>query len=450
MFGISNISGKCLVGGALALTALMPLDTALAKSAETVLYDFTGKSGGSNPNGALVMDGSGNLYGTASTGANKGCSNSKHGKNSCGTIFKLTSKGKESALYAFKGGKDGGDPVGGLVADSSGNFYGVTGFGGGSQKDCNKGCGTVFKVTPGGTETTLHAFTSGSDGNGPVAGVIVDGSGNLFGTTLQGGSNDRCGGTDAHGCGIVFKLASGGAESVLHVFTGASDGAFPAASLLEDGVGNLYGTTGAGGSTNTCGTAWQGCGTVFEIAANGTESVLHAFTGSDGAYPAGSLIADGSGNLYGVTTAGGSSDDCGEGPYGCGTLFKLAANGTETILHVFAGGSDGAYPLPGLYADGAGDLFGTTGAGGSTDTCGKLGLLPNASGCGVVFEFAANGTESVLHVFTGKKNDGAYPAGILTADGAGNLYGTTFGGGTKGCSGPVGSAGCGTVFKIKK
>ena len=339
-----------------------------------------------------------------------------------------------------------------MSQNSAGNFYGTTGTGGVIEDHCKNGCGTVFKLTPGGTETVLYAFKSGSDGASPAFGVIADTAGNLYGTTLNGGDNENCA-RDAVGCGIVFQVTSGGAESVLHAFAGgSSDGAYPAGGLTRDSSGNLYGTTAAGGSSNSCGTAWDGCGTVYKIASGGTESVLHAFAGgvSDGAYPAGALIEDSGGNLYGTTGAGGSANDCGRGKYGCGTVFKIAASGTESMLHAFTGGSDGAYPVAALYEDSAGNLYGATGAGGSKATCGKFSSLPKGSGCGIVFEIAANGTETVLHVFEGKKDDGAYPLAGLIADSAGNLYGTTWGGGVKTCNGPVGKVGCGIVFKIKK
>jgi len=449
MFSISHVSRKCILGCGLVLSALIPLSDAGAKSSENILYDFTGKSDGAYPSGALIADGSGNFYGTATFGGADSCTTGLNGKG-CGVIFKLTSTGTESALYAFTGGANGADPVGGLVVDSAGNFYGTTVAGGASETHCKSGCGTVFKLAPAGTQTVVYAFAGGTDGQGPTSGVIADSAGNLYGTTLQGGSSDNCG-SDAIGCGAVFKIASGGKEKVLHAFSGGSDGAYPAGRLFEDSSGNLYGTTGAGGSSNSCGTKWEGCGTVFKIASNGKESVLHVFTGgSDGAYPAGALIADSGGNLYGTTAAGGSTNDCGEGPYGCGTVFKLAPNGTETILRAFTGGSDGAYPIAALYADSSGNLYGATGAGGSNSTCGKFGLLPKASGCGIVFEIASNGTETVLHVFDGKKNDGAYSVAGLTADSAGNLYGTTIGGGAKGCKSGVGKFGCGAVFEIKK
>ena len=280
--------------------------------------------------------------------------------------------------------------------------------------------------------------------------MIADKAGNLYGTTPVGGGTDTCGplkDQQSAGCGIVFKIAARGGESVLHAFTGGSDGASPGAGLTADGAGNLYGTTLAGGGTDNCGLGPYGCGVVFKIAANGTESVLHVFVGKakDGAYPSAALIADQQGNFYGTTAGGGSTDNCGAQKKGfraagCGTVFKLAPDGTESILHVFTGGTDGAYPFGGVIADSTGNLYGTTAGGGGTANC---GLGPY--GCGIVFKLAPDGTETVLHVFTGKTKDGGYPTAGLIMDKNGNLYGTTYEGGIASCGNHVG---CGTVFRL--
>ena len=272
---------------------------------------------------------------------------------------------------------NGGYPEAGLISDSQGNLYGTTNRGGASN------AGTVFELTPpaiaGGawTETVLHAFTGGSDGGNPEAGLIADSQGNLYGTTYQGG---------ASGYGTVFELTppaiAGGAwtETVLHAFAAGSDGAFPAAGLIADSKGNLYGTTIGGGGSNA------GAGTVFELMppaiAGGawTETVRHAFTaGGDGGYPAAGLIADSKGNLYGTTTGGGGSG------YGPGTVFELTppANNfevwREAVLYAFTGGSDGGNPAGALIVDSNGNLYGTTYIGG-------------ASGHGTVFELTGTGS----------------------------------------------------------
>jgi len=244
---------------------------------EKVLYKFKGGLDGANPAGGLVRDSLGNLYGTTANGA-----------LGCGTVFEITS-GTENQLYAFTGVGDGCNPLAGLVADSSGDLFGTTANGG-------VGYGTVFEVTSG-IEEILYIFEGGSDGAYPVAGLIMDSSGDLYGTTQQGGGAN-CGG---NGCGTVFEVFEGGGELLLYSFTGAPDGANPYGSVVMDGNGNLYGTTFGGGSNNS--------GTVFEVAASGAETILHSFGGyPDGVYPAAGLVFDSDGHLYGTTTAGGVND----------------------------------------------------------------------------------------------------------------------------------------------
>ncbi|HYL11569.1 MAG TPA: choice-of-anchor tandem repeat GloVer-containing protein [Terriglobales bacterium] len=243
---------------------------------------------------ALIMDAAGNLYGT----------NQLNGAFGYGTIFKLDTSGNETVLHSFTGDAgDGCAPIGALIMDNAGNLYGTT-------EDCN--LGTVFKLDTSGTYTVLHSFT-GSDGEFPSAALIMDSAGNLYSTTLFGG---------ASGCGTVFKLDSFGNETVLHSFAG-SDGATPTAGLIMDAAGNLYGPTAAGGS-GSCAplphSSEVGCGTVFKLDTSGNETILHSFTGgSDGANPDAGLIMDKAGNLYGTATGGGSSNCFG----GCGTVFKL-------------------------------------------------------------------------------------------------------------------------------
>ncbi|MGH6846196.1 MAG: choice-of-anchor tandem repeat GloVer-containing protein, partial [Methylocella sp.] len=251
----------------------------------------------------------------------------------------------ETVLHSFAGGSDGGFPGGGLIADSSGNLYGTTE--GGSTRDCLTlgNCGTVFKLSPSGSETVLYAFTR----NESEAGLIADSSGNLFGTIPTGGAS-ICGfdGDYGFGCGVVFKLSPGGTYTELHSFTGSSDGAFPG-GLIADSSGNLYGTTGGGGASGCGG---FGCGGVFKLSPGGSETVLYSFTGGiDGGGPTAGLIADSSGNLYGTTAFGGSAV-CGGG---CGVVFKLSPGGTETVLHTLNGfPSDGSQPEAGLIADSSG------------------------------------------------------------------------------------------------
>lgn len=252
---------------------------------ETVLYSFP--AGSSEPYCGLIQGKDGNFYGT--TGAN--------GTSDDGTVFKITSSGTETVLHAFpKTGTDGQIPYAGLIQGSDGNFYGTTYFGG------SHGFGTVFEVTPSGTETVLYSFAGGSDGEHPYAGVIQGSDGNFYGTTYQGG---------ASGSGTVFKVTPSGTETVLYSFAGgSSDGADPVAGLIQGSDGNFYGNTSAGGPSNL--------GTVFELTPGGTETILHAFAGgsSDGANPSATLVQSSDGNLYGSTGAGGTSGD--------GTFFEVA------------------------------------------------------------------------------------------------------------------------------
>jgi uncharacterized repeat protein (TIGR03803 family) len=268
------------------------------------------------------------------------------------------------------------------------------------------------------SEKVLHSFQGGGDGAYPNAGLIADSAGIFYGTTFRGGSGTDCQ-TGSAGCGTVFKLAPDGTETVLYSFLGGSDGADPSASLITDGAGNLYGTTELGGGANY--------GTVFKLAADGTETVLYAFKGgSDGEYPPGGLVADKKGNFYGTTAAGGSAN-CPNG--GCGTVFEIMPDGTEIVLYTFLGGGDGEAPDAGLIMDKSGNLYGTTVEG---------GIDCDGASCGVIFKVTPGGVEDVLYSFQGG-TDGYAPEAGLTMDAAGNLYDTTAAGGT---------AGNGTVFKL--
>jgi uncharacterized repeat protein (TIGR03803 family) len=287
---------------------------------ETLFYSFA-----SIPYSGLVQGSDGNIYGTTATGGTSGR----------GTVFKITPSGTETVLYSFPAGSS--DPYTGLIQGSDGNFYGTTGAGGATDD------GTVFKITPSGTETVLHAFAkSGTDGQIPYAGLIQGSDGNLYGTTYFGGAN---------GLGTVFKVTLSGTETVLYSFAGGSDGEHPYGGVVQGSDGNFYGTTYQGGASNL--------GTVFKVTPSGIETVLHTFTGggSDGATPEAGVIQASDGNFYGVTLVGGASN--------LGTVFELTPSGTETILHAFAGGSDGANPPANLVQGSDGNLYGTTGAGGT-------------------------------------------------------------------------------------
>ena len=340
------------------------------------------------------------------------------------------SAAQETVLYSFTGGSDGGAPYGKLAQDVQGNFYGTTQLGGAFFQ------GTVFEITPAGVETVLYSFGSqSSDGAYPEAGVIFDSAGNLYGTTTAG----------ANAAGTVFELSpsgSGWVETVLYRFcpiVNCTDGDEPFSSLIFDASGNLYGTTFAGGI---------GFGVVFELSPNGTggyvESVIHNFAGgTDGASPQTAVTIDSSGNLYG-TSYGGGATNCGFGE-GCGLVYKLSpvqGGWSYAVLQDFTG-FDGEYPDSALLLDSTGNIYGTTRFGALIGPCGLIGFV----GCGSVFKLAPNGsggyTESVIYRFFGG-NDGANPTHELTMDSSGNLYGTTSAGGGLGCDG----SGCGTAFEL--
>ncbi|HVU21311.1 MAG TPA: choice-of-anchor tandem repeat GloVer-containing protein [Rhizomicrobium sp.] len=322
------------------------------------------------------------------------------------------------SLYRFGGGVDGNASVDRLWRDSAGNLYGVT-----TVND--EVLGTVFVLSAGGSETVLHAFQyQAQQASVPVGGVVMDAQGNLYGEAANGGAYN-CPEIDGLNpdCGSIYRLATDGTLTTIYSFQGGEDGGGPSGGLLIDDAGNLFGTTKYDGAPGAC-LGGGGCGTVFKLAANGTKTVLYNFTGgSDGAKPTGALIADSQGNLYGTTTLGGQDH---------GTVFKLAPNGTETQLYAF-NGADGNQPASGLAMDGAGNLYGTTPTGGASGVYGE------------VFKLAPNGSLTALHSFDNAAGDGVYPTGGLAIDSKGNLYGTTTSGG-KGCR----SYGCGTVFKISR
>jgi uncharacterized repeat protein (TIGR03803 family) len=324
-----------------------------------------------------------------------------------------------SVLYKFQGNPDGANPSAGVIRDATGNLYGTTSAGGASN------VGTVFKLSKTG-ETVLYSFCPGgppcTDGANPGAGLVQDAIGNLYGTA---GGGTGCSG---RGCGVVFRLDTTGKETVLYSFCPAgipcTDGANPSGGLIQDGSGDFYGTTMIGGGSG-CRNGY-GCGTVFRLDTNGTETVLYSFTGfPDGQYPGAGVIRDGSGNFYGTTGIGGI--------FNKGTVFKLNNAGVESVLRSFKARTDGKSPA-GVIRDADGNLYGTAASGGGTG-CG-------GPGCGVVFKLDVTGKETVLHRFAG--GDGAAPVGLIR-DAGGNLYGTTVYGGRCDDHG-----GCGIVFKLNK
>jgi hypothetical protein len=387
-----------------------------------ILYSFTGASDGKDGADSLIFDSAGNLYGTTSEGGN-GCTLI----TGCGTIFELSPNGSggwtEQVIYAFTGGAGGSQPEGSLVMDAAGNLYGTTDSGG----TC---CGTVYKLTHNSSgswsQSVLYTFAGGNDGGNPIAGVVLDGAGNLYGTTQFGGG----GGCGIPGCGTIYELSptSSGSwtETQLHIFHGP-DGQMPQDNLTFDAAGNLYGTALEGGKVySSCS---SGCGLVFKLTPSSsgkwTEKIIHYFDGTNGNGPFGGVTFDAAGNLYGTTGFGGILRDCGGN--GCGVVFELSPNSAgawlQTRLYNFHD-TDGAEPFAGVVVDGSGNVFGTTSLGGDL-TCIK-------SGCGVAYELTPSSThwtQSVLHVF-GAGSDGFFPDGGLILDSAGNVYGMTLLGGT--------------------
>jgi uncharacterized repeat protein (TIGR03803 family) len=370
------------------LTAILLVSVPSAHSqTEGVFYSFTG---GGYPEYDLAIDGQGNLYGTTF-------------EEESGSVYKLTPSGEFTTLHAFSYccNSDGNEPAGGVILDSEGNLYGATSQGGTEQG------GTIFKISPSGTETILYNFTCEDDGCFPYSGLVMDGQGNLYGTTL--------GGTDYYG--NVYKFVpSTGALTAVYSFTGGSDGAFPFGVVL-DKEGNLYGATQYGGIDQQ--------GVVFKVTPSGAETVLHSFepNGTDGFSPSATVILDSKGNLYGTTHLGGKT--------GVGTVYKITSAGKETILHSFKGGEDGIFPQSDLTFDADGNLYGTTFYGGAYDF-------------GTVFKIAKT-KEVVLHSFDPNDADGILPMGDVIFDKNGDLFGTTSGGGAPSENCP---SGCGTVYKI--
>ena len=364
-----------------------------------LLHTFVEPGDGNAPSGALILDGSDVLYGTMSFG----------GSSNSGTLFSIGTDGRLfQVVHPFAGfTDDGSHPLSSVIRDGSGYIYGTTPQGGPSY------AGTVFRMRPDGSGfQILHAFSGGvSDWGGPQAAVVLDGAGNLYGTTNLGGSSNA---------GSIFRMRTDGSGfQLLHAFAGgADDGARPAGALVLDGANNLYGTASHGGPTDR--------GVVFRVRTDGSGyQILHTFSdaslSSEGGGPLASLLLDGAGNLIGTTASIGT---------GGGGVFRMRTDGTGFgVLHAFAGGtSDGSQPTSSLIADGLGNLYGTTSIGGSSNS-------------GTVFRMRTDGTGfRLLHSFAGGASDGRSPNAALLLDAAGNLYGTASSGGP---------SNAGTVFTVR-
>ncbi len=425
-----NLYGTTQLGGSGGYGAVYELSPAAGGAwTQTMLYSFSGGADGNDPYAGVVFDAQGNLYGTTYEGGVGGCG---VGGMGCGTVFGLSPSAsgawKETTIYTFQGGRDGGTPYGGIIVDGKGNLYGTAYAGGYSHN------GAVFGISPasGGKwkEKVIFGFPD-VDGTNPQANVVLDGLNNIYGTTAAGGICNESVYSDGYsGCGTVFELtpSSGGkwTRKLLYQFRGqyGGDGEEPTGGLIFDHSGNLYGTTNIGGKFNG--------GIVFKLSpgSNGrwTEHILYNFRNRrDGGLPAGPLAFDADGNLYGTTSAGGNC-----GYYYCfGAVFKLSPSTrgwTEKVLYRFRQRLDGAEPMGGLIFDSAGNLYGTTKIGGSNGSGTVFMLSPGRGGW----------VEKTIHAFS-NPNDGAYPLCTLVMDGGDNLYGTTSSGG---------SYGEGTVFEL--
>jgi len=374
---------------ALALFAAVVIPQAQAQKFK-VVYSFTGGKDGGNPLDGVIAGSGGTLYATTNAG----------GASGNGTVFEISKSGEESVLYSFAGGSDGANPTGGLIFDKAGNLYGTTSAGGGVAN-----AGTIFEITAAGQEEVLYTFPAGSNGASPEAGLVLDAKGNLYGTTSAGGAYDN---------GAVFELAapktgSKWTETLLYSFGTGTDGAVPVSNVTLVG-GAIYGTTSAGGA--------YGYGTVFQLTRSGSawsENILHNFQdGDDGAIPYGGLIEDKSGNLYGAATEGGTG--------GGGTIYELSStSGSWNLAVLYSNpgwGISGSFRK--LTLDASGNLYGTTHCDGANNA-GTVYKLTNASG---------SWTYTSLYVFTGG-SDGLYSYSNPLLEGS-HLVGTTKLGGTNG------------------
>ena len=358
----------------------------------TTLHSFDGTDGRLS-NAGLIQATNGNLYGTTYYG----------GAKNSGEVFEITTGGTLTTLYNFcskSGCTDGEYTYATPVQGTNGNFYGTTYLGG------SKELGTVFKITPSGTQTTLHTF-GGSDGSQPLAGLVQANNGDFYGTTYMGGSEGK---------GEVFKITASGALTTVHSFcsqSGCTDGENPFAGMIQGTNGNLYGTTFGGGTA-------KGFGTVFEITPSGTLTTLHSCCTQsgcpDGQFPQTGLVQATNGSLYGTTVSGGA--------YGDGTIFKITPRGTLTTVYNVCsqnGCPDGNYLIAGLIQATDGNLYGIMDVGG-------------ANGSGTIFKITLSGTLTTLYNFCSQSGcpDGQYPVGGLVQATDGNLYGTTDDGGANG------------------
>ena len=427
--GVASLTTTALPLGTDSITAVYGGDTNFAGSTSNAVSQVVDESDslgytysvydllGSPTDGSMIMSGisdtQGNVYGVTAYGGANSCDPPYPAAYGCGAIVKMDASGNESVLHSFAG-TDGAMPLGGLVLDGQGNLYGTTYAGGNLTCNSGEGCGTVFKLNlTTVTFTVVHSFTGSPDGMFSEEPLLLDAQGNLYGTTDDGGANSN---------GTVFKVDTAGNESV--IYSAAAGPEWGAQLGAIDAQGNIYGTTRGGGADSE--------GSVFEINSSNAFTTLYSFTGgADGSNPRG-LKRDAQGNLYGITKSG--------------SLYKLTlqANGTYVFSTVqnFVGAGAGVWP-GGTVIDAQGNQYGTASAGGDLS-------CDAPTGCGTVYKIDTSSNQTVLHAFTGSDGDGAGPSGLMP-DLQGNLYGGT-GGGNSSCSAPGGTGalvtGCGTIFKL--
>ncbi len=398
-------------------SAVLLVSYAAAGPQLSTIYAFTDQADGKTP-AIWATDRAGNLYGTTGLGG-EGTTCAGGG---CGTVFKISPNGTKTVLHTFTDAPDGSEPSG-LIVTGDGTIFGTT-------TDAGRyGFGTVFKLTPDGRETILHSFklrnNKSPHGIWPLAGLTAGGDGTMYGTTWYGGINNHCG---EGGCGTVFKITPKGRLSTIYAFAGGDDACHPSGGLALDRAGNLYGTNTGCGAGNS--------GTVYKVDPAGKEIVLHSFDGKgEGGGPQSTPIIDDAGNLYGGTVYGGS----GCAPQGgCGVIYKIAPDGTETVLHSFQTMKDGYEVTGALVRDRAGNLFGTTYSGGAVLQCNT------PYGCGTIFKLSPDGVKTTLYEFLGPDH----------GDGSGLYYGLIQGQGRYRhlfySTAAIGPGCCGEVFSIAK
>lgn len=350
----------------------------------TTLHSFQGSTDGSNCFAALAQGRDGCFYGTTAKG----------GAYNYGTVFRIRANGVFTNLYSFRDSFDGANPYAGLVQGTDGKFYGAT-FNGGTND-----WGTLFKISAEGGFTSLYSFTGSGDGAGVYGALALGRDGYLYGTTYHGGS-----------WGTIFRIDTNGGFSTLYWFTGFADGAFPTVGLIQGSDGSFYGTTSECGQHNN--------GTVFKFTTNGVVTCLYSFAQIDDSWSPNGLVQGKDGTLFGTTEYGTSNGVY--GAFGYGSVFKISTNGTYTKLHFFTGGNDGANPYAGLARGADGNFYGTTPGGGT-------------NGCGTVFKITANGMFTGLYSFTGGTDGKNPYAGLVQGvDGSlygTTQYGGAYGAGT--------------------